>query len=185
MSGIINATNLEVTTIKDKTNSNTAMSIDTSGRVTTPQLPFFHVIKSNSGGSISVNGIITFDSPTTNQGNHWNTSGNYFLVPVAGVYQFNFAAIGAGASAAGVPAGGEVQVLLEKSTDNGSNYSEIVNGAYHYTYSGATLLPNLTFSASVLLAQNDRIRINVNKGYVYASTLANKYTVTLTGHLIG
>ena len=41
MSGIIKATNLEVTTIKDKTNSNTAMSIDSSGRVTQSQLPFF------------------------------------------------------------------------------------------------------------------------------------------------
>jgi hypothetical protein len=167
------------------TNNVSAMTIDSSGRVAQPQLPFFHVIRSNSGGSISINGIITFDSPTTNQGNHWNTSGNYFLVPVAGVYQFNFAAIGAGASAAAVPVGGEVQVLLEKSTDSGGSYSEIVNGAYHYTSSGATLLPNITFSASVLLAQNDRIRINNNKGYLYVSTLANKYTVTFTGHLVG
>ena len=185
MSGIINATNLEVANIKDSTGTNTAMTVDSSGRVTTPQLPFFHVIRSNSGGSISIGGVITFDSPVTNQGNHWDTSGNYFLVPVNGVYQFNFSAIGAGSGATTVPVGGEVQVLLEKSTDNGSNYSEIINGAYHYTGSGATLLPNITFSASVLLAQNDRIRININKGYVYASTAANKYNVTLTGHLVG
>ena len=41
MSGIIKATNLEVTTIKDKTNSNTALSIDTSGRVNIPQSTSF------------------------------------------------------------------------------------------------------------------------------------------------
>tara|TARA_B100000035_G_C20917446_1_gene516898 strand:- start:432 stop:974 length:543 start_codon:yes stop_codon:yes gene_type:complete len=180
MAGIVGLTEIQ------HQNGTSAMAISAGGLVTKPQLPFFHVIRSNSGGSISINGIITFDSsPTTNQGNHWNTSGNYFLVPVAGVYQFNFSAIGAGASATTVPVGGEVQVLLEKSTNSGGSYSEIVNGAYHYTGSGATLLPNITFSASVLLAQNDRIRINVNKGYVYVSTLANKYTVTFTGHLVG
>ena len=179
MTSIIKVNNIQ------NSSGTSALSIDGSGRITTPQLPFFHVTRFNSGGSISIGGVITFDSPTTNQGNHWNTSGNYFLVPVNGVYQFNFSAIGAGVNASQVPVGGEVQVLLEKSTDNGSNYSEIVNGAYHYTGSSATMLPNMTFSTSVLLAQNDRIRINVNKGYVYVSTVANKYNVTLTGHLVG
>ena len=41
MSGIIKATNLEVTTIKDKTNTNTALSIDTSGRINIPKVPAF------------------------------------------------------------------------------------------------------------------------------------------------
>ena len=157
-----------------------------AGLVTFPTKPFFHVIRTNSGGSISVNGIITFDSsPVTNQGSHWNTSGNYFLAPVAGVYQFNFAAIGAGSGATAVGAGGEVQVLLEKSTDNGGSYSGIINGSYYYMSTGAQTLPNMTFSASVLLAVNDRIRINNNKGYLYVGTTASKYNVTFTGHLIG
>ena len=179
MAGIVGLTEIQ------HQNSTSAMAISAGGVVTKPQLPFFHVIRTNSGGSISVNGIITFDSPVTNQGSHWNTSGNYFLVPVAGVYQFNFAAIGAGSGATAVGAGGEVQVLLEKSTNDGSSYSEIVNGAYYYMSTGAQTLPNMTFGASVLLAQNDRIRINVNKGYVYVSTTASKYNVTFTGHLIG
>ena len=45
MSGIIKATNLEVTTIKDKTNSNTALSIDTSGRINIPKVPAFFAVR--------------------------------------------------------------------------------------------------------------------------------------------
>ena len=55
MSGIIKATNLEVTTIKDKTNTNTAISIDTSGRINIPKIPAF---KCRGFGSIQNNATV-------------------------------------------------------------------------------------------------------------------------------
>jgi len=97
MSGIIKATNLEVTTIKDKTNSNTAISIDTSGRVNIPKVPAF---KCRGFGSLqngaTVNGIsigagtdiiYNWDVVDINRDNAFNNSTGIYTVPVAGLYQ--------------------------------------------------------------------------------------------------
>ena len=97
MSGIIKATNLEVTTIKDKTNTNTAISIDTSGRVNIPKVPAFAV---RGYGSIqngaTVNGlsigtgtdvIYNYTSVDLNRDSAFNNSTGIYTVPVAGLYQ--------------------------------------------------------------------------------------------------
>lgn len=100
MSGIIKATNLEVTTIKDKTNSNTAISIDTSGRVTTPNRPLFYSrgYASTISSATAINGvtpsgtirIMLFDEVAINVGNHFSNTTGKFTVPIAGIYQVNF-----------------------------------------------------------------------------------------------
>lgn len=168
------------------TGGTSAMTIDTSGRVTTPQLPFFHVQHPVVGSSTSTNGHITFPTVITNQGNHWNTSGNYFLAPVTGIYQFNFTGIGSGSSGTVLANGGEVQVILQVSTDNGGSYTDSIYGAYFYFYGGGSSgLPHISFGSSILLSANNRVRINANKGYVFTGSVANKYVPALTGHLIG
>tara|TARA_B100002019_G_C21151214_1_gene538364 strand:+ start:365 stop:910 length:546 start_codon:yes stop_codon:yes gene_type:complete len=96
MSGIIKATNLEVTTIKDKTNTNTAMTIDSSGRVAIPKVPAF---KCRGFGSLqdgaTVNGIsiqsgtdiiYNWDVVDINRDNAFNNSTGIYTVPVAGLY---------------------------------------------------------------------------------------------------
>ena len=97
MSGIIKATNLEVTTIKDKTNSNTAISIDTSGRVNIPKVPAFAVRGFGSlQNAATVNGftvqtgtdiIYNYDSIDINRDSAFNNSTGIYTVPVAGLYQ--------------------------------------------------------------------------------------------------
>ena len=97
MSGIIKATNLEVTTIKDKTNTNTAISIDTSGRVNIPKVPAFAV---RGYGSIqnaaTVNGvsvgtgtdiIYNYTSIDVNRDSSFDNTTGIYTVPVAGLYQ--------------------------------------------------------------------------------------------------
>ena len=64
--------------------------IDSGGRVTKPQLPFFHAEAFTTSGITSQTGVLSFNSVITNQGSHWNSSQNRFEVPVNGVYQFNF-----------------------------------------------------------------------------------------------
>ena len=180
MAGIVGLTEIQ------HQNGTSAMTIDASGRVATPQLPFFHVQHPVVGSSTSVNGHITFPTVVTNQGNHWNTSGNYFLAPVTGVYQFNFTGIGSGSSGTVLANGAEVQVILQVSTDNGANYTDSIYGAYFYWYGGgASGLPMISFGSSIKLNANNRVRINANKGYVYTGSVANKYVPALTGHLIG
>ena len=86
--------NLLVQNIKH-TNGTTAQTIDSSGRVTTPAIPFFEVRKSvNQTGITSTNNdnavVITFNVVGSNVGSHFDTSNSRFIAPVTGVYQFNF-----------------------------------------------------------------------------------------------
>ena len=96
MSGIINATNLEVANIKDSTGTNTAMTVDSSGRVAMPKVPAF---KCRGFGSLqngaTVNGIsigagtdiiYNWTSVDINRDNAFNNSTGIYTVPVAGLY---------------------------------------------------------------------------------------------------
>ena len=75
---------LKVNTIQDATNSNTAMNIDSSGRVLTPTRPSFFVVKDSSQTSGSSDEQVTWDTVQLDVGN--NFASNVFTVPVTGVY---------------------------------------------------------------------------------------------------
>jgi len=79
---------LKVNTIQDATNSNTAMSVDTAGRVTTPARPSFaaHLSADVSYGSADAYQKITFNSTHHNVGGHYSTSTGKFTAPVTGIY---------------------------------------------------------------------------------------------------
>ena len=84
---------LKVGTIQDHANSNTAISIDSSGRTTFPAKPVFRVSYGTGGAWISaggnnVNKILEFNTASVNVGGHWSTSTHDFTVPIAGAYFF-------------------------------------------------------------------------------------------------
>ncbi len=85
---------LKVSTLQDPTNSNTALSIDTSGRVTTPSRPAFNAYKSGTAAWQSFGGtsatIMPFDATFLNVGNCYDTTNYKFVVPVDGIYTFYF-----------------------------------------------------------------------------------------------
>lgn len=75
------------------TGGTTAMTVDSSGRVTEPAKPAFRVSYGASGGWVSaggnnVNKILEFNTASVNVGGHWSTSTHDFTVPVAGAYFF-------------------------------------------------------------------------------------------------
>ena len=80
---------LKVGTIQDHANSNTAITIDSSGRVTTPARPAFSA-RLTTNQDFSGIGTHKAEFPTAefNIGNHYNTSNSKFTCPVAGVYLF-------------------------------------------------------------------------------------------------
>jgi len=80
---------LKVNTIQDATNSTTAMSIDSSGRVTTSARPAFSALNTSS---VTISGLtaLVFDTATFNIGSHLELSTGKFTAPVTGIYLFCF-----------------------------------------------------------------------------------------------
>jgi len=84
---------LKVNTIQDATNSNTAMTIDSSGRVSRSLIPSFKAYKASSGNvtyGASDSVSADFDTLDFNVGNHFDTSTGKFTAPIAGLYMFGF-----------------------------------------------------------------------------------------------
>ena len=81
-------TSLSVPTIKDSSGSNTAITIDSAGRVSTPVKPFAFVSFPNTNTYVAktANAIIDFSVAVVNDGNHYDTSTYKFTCPVAGLY---------------------------------------------------------------------------------------------------
>tara|TARA_E500000178_G_scaffold45179_1_gene40316 strand:+ start:692 stop:1177 length:486 start_codon:yes stop_codon:yes gene_type:complete len=79
---------LKVSSIQDPTNSNTALQIDTSGRVTTPARPAFWAYKADDTGIVAA-GTYVFNVAPVNVGNCYNTTNGVFTAPVAGLYHFS------------------------------------------------------------------------------------------------
>lgn len=86
---------LKVGTIQDHQNSNTAISIDSSGRILTPARPAFRAYASGnfdqanwqlSGG---VPPIVVFPTKSYDIGGNYNTGNGKFTVPLTGLYHFD------------------------------------------------------------------------------------------------
>lgn len=81
---------LYVDNIYSKTGTSQALSIDSSGRVTTPARPAFHVVRSSS---MSSSGVVTYNAAKFNIGNHMDISTGLFTCPISGIYMFTFQCI--------------------------------------------------------------------------------------------
>lgn len=84
---------LKVSSIQDPTNSNTAMSIDTSGRILTPARPSFFAYRSTgdqSDTNYTTATQVDFDATQHNINNCYDTSTYKFTAPVDGIYHFSW-----------------------------------------------------------------------------------------------
>lgn len=77
---------LKVGTIQDHANSNTAISIDSAGRVTEPAKPQWKINCAAQTLTTSTWTLMDANSAVYNIGNHYNTTSKKFICPVAGVY---------------------------------------------------------------------------------------------------
>ena len=167
-----------------------AMTIDNSGLVLQPTKPFFHVSESNRTSGTGLTGQIAFDTVVTDIGGNYNNAG-FFKAPVAGVYHFNFSAIGAGNNTgAGLASAAVNDVYLQKATsDDFSSGLYSFGVAYAYiAVSGSGVAsayyPHINISMAVNLAANDRVRVFVQTNYIFASA-EPKYDPHFSGYLVG
>lgn len=84
MTGII-----KVDTIQNN-GGTTGLTIDSSGRVTQPALPYV-MVNLSANATINTSGTtdVPYDTVLSSQGISWNTSTYQFTVPVAGLYNFS------------------------------------------------------------------------------------------------
>lgn len=76
---------LKVSEIQDPTNSNSALTIDSSGLIVMPQRPHFLVHK-NATQTGSSGTVVTWQNILRNNGSHWDGTNHRFTAPVNGVY---------------------------------------------------------------------------------------------------
>ena len=87
---------LKVSEIQDPTNSNSALTIDSSGRVLFPQIPCACVginlsnSQDTSNPYTTTGADILFNIVTINQGSVYDSSNGRFTAPVAGIYEFSY-----------------------------------------------------------------------------------------------
>jgi hypothetical protein len=67
------------------TAAGTALSADSSGRVTMPFQPAFYATR--TAGNVASNTIVIFNNVLTNIGGHYNSSNGRFTAPIAGTYR--------------------------------------------------------------------------------------------------
>lgn len=177
----IGATELDLATIKDSSGTNTAMTIDSTGRILTPARPAFFV-SHDASSTVGLNGVINFNTVHTNVGSHFDISNDRFVVPIAGIYQFNFSALGCNSTGGQVAAGAATRVHLERSTDTGASYT-VFTHSYGYVAS-SSYYPNMACSIVIELTAGDYIRVNCNLGYLYGD-VSGLYDIRFSGFLVG
>ena len=140
---------LKVDQINDRTNNNKAIEVDSSGRVTLPQLPHVRVGGTNDAYvAHSANDKIKFNTVVNGVASMYDTSDYEFTVPIDGTY-----------------------VLTSNVLTDGANTSHIdvfVNGTRRFR-GGASATSERMFNISVVE------ELNANDTVYFAVTAADSY----------
>ena len=154
-----------------RVNNANRMHINTSGIVTTPNVPAFLAFKSN--GPVNSNQIVVWNNVYHNNGGYYSSSTGKFTAPVDGYYHFTVGAIIGGSPVDGTQRNGELQ--MQK---NGNYYSR-----GHWNH--ADRWENVSYTQIMYLAANDYVRVNfvnsTGNNEMYGSSLYSHFG----GHLIG
>ena len=174
------ATTAQIGTIKDAGGNNTAMTIDTTGRISTPARPSFHARESAAGGGSGATGIIVFNVADFDIGSNYNTSNGRFTAPVAGIYQFCFDALVTTDTSGNALGDGEnTYVCFYKNGAEG-----VWSQRSYHRVDGATQYNTITRMDCIQLNANDYVQVYVGNQYIYRDA-TNQYDATFQGFLLG
>ena len=151
---------LKVTEIQDPTNSNTALTIDSSGRVSRPVIPYAFVTWPNTGTYVAKSaGAVDFSNATVNDGNHYDTSTYQFTCPVAGLYRIESAA-------------------LSQSQDQAYHWAfyRVTGGSQTLVARMYTMNRTIHGSATIKCAANDKLYIHQNSTHSFYQSSESPYS---------
>ena len=171
---------LKVNTIQDATNSTTALSIDSSGRVLTPARPAFRARIAGSSSSHGDQGVLVFETEDFDIGGNYDISNGTFTAPIAGIYHFMFRSLTATTSGGVASADGDV--VYADIQKNGSNVSG--TRAYSYYASAGAHHATININHLIQLSATDTVRINVGSEFAYSDT-NDANDPTFQGYLLG
>ena len=183
--GAITATGgLNVGTIKEVTNTNTALTINSSGHILTPARPSFKVRRTDSS-NVGHTGQVNFNAVDSNVGSHYDTSSYHFLVPITGLYSFQFVGFTASSSGGGNVANTGVQAEIQKSS--ASNFSSLtVIGHSYAAISSSASHQVLNIACIEELTAGEYVRLFVAAGHIFSDESSNQqYDPMFSGFLVG
>ena len=176
---------LNVGTIKEATGTTTAMTIDSSGRILTPARPAFRVRREDAS-TTGVTGQVNFNAVDINVGSHYDTSSYYFLVPITGIYCFQFNGLSSASSAgAENPAGTTCAAEIQKSSV--SNFASLTSIGFGFSkVTSSTSYQTINVSCIDQLTAGEYVRLMVTNGHIYSdATTEQRYDPAFSGFLIG
>jgi hypothetical protein len=184
-SGAITANSgLNVGTIKEVTGTTSALTIDSSGRILTPARPAFKVRRTDSSGT-GVTGQVNFNAVDSNVGSHYDTSSYHFLVPITGLYCFQFNGYSSSSSGGGNAASQGVQVEIQKSSASNFSSDTVIGHSYGAVTSSASH-QNLNITCIEELTAGHYVRLFVAVGHIYSDAGANQeFDPIFSGFLVG
>jgi hypothetical protein len=147
--------------------------VDSSGRITQPALPAWSAY--NSSGAYTNTSPIVFNSTEVNRGSIYSTSTGVVTIPVAGVYCINcYLYLRVDNSEDGT-------LRLQKSTDGGSNFSNVTY-AYCYPTGVTQIHVTVTLSHLLDLSANDQLRITFSgSGEYFSGSQESRFSGFLLG----
>ena len=163
---------LKVSEIQDPTNSNSALTIDSSGRVLFPQIPCACVTLTTSNTQDTSNPYTTtgtailFDKVSVNQGSVYDSSNGRFTAPVAGIYEFAYSYLKDDDSAANT-----TWVNLFK---NGSTYTGAGATAYDQN---PTDYAQVSQKLLIDLAANDYLTLQLMGGGIHINASGQYHSI--------
>jgi len=173
MSGIINATNLEVANIKDSTGTNTAMTVNSNGTMTPSKMCYSTFGLSALHDATSSNAVITQwtllnSSPYTTVGTAITHSSGVFTLPHTGKFLITLNYSGWADGGARTYAGASIMYT----SDSGANWSRKARSLQNIYANGAYFTAHCTALFEITNTTTQKVRFN---DYVTSNTKVVNY----------
>ena len=162
---------LKVSEIQDPTNGNSALTVDSSGRVNLSKVPAF-MADMRGQGTVNSTGVLPFVNSRLDNGSNYNTTDKKFTAPIDGIYIFNYGCLVRNAVAG-------FQLLVNGSATSSARtaYADAVPS------SGSGLEIMVSGSEILDLTANDYVQVNLQ--YFAGQDIYAEDISYFNGHLVG